>query len=307
MSRKSKVESPRLAAGGRRDRVDRGRADRYDTDMRPEIFPGLKIPVHGYGLMIVIGFLICTYLATREARRRGLPEFVYDLGLVMLFSGILGGRLFYYIQYYRAEFSDRPLWAFFEIWKGGLVFYGGALGGFLGGLIYLRRRRLPLGECLQVTAPFVPIGMGFGRLGCFMNGCCFGKVCSSDFALKLVFPKMNKHGALSGAFEEQLRTGLILESDAAPLPVYPVQLYEAAYDFLLFALLLWYIRGPSPRRGAYPLLFILYGVGRFFLEFLRADNARILLGLTISQLFSLGLIMVFLPLFIFLWNKDLEG
>jgi len=275
--------------------------------MRPEIFPGLKIPIHGYGLMIVIGFLLSTFLANREAKRRGLTDFVYDLGLVMLFSGIVGGRLFYYIQYYHSDgFADRPWWAFFEIWKGGLVFYGGAIGGFLGGLLYLRKRRLPLAECLGVTAPFVPIGMGFGRLGCFMNGCCFGKVCSSDFMLRLVFPKINKPGSFSNAFEEQLRSGLVLESDPAPLPVYPVQFYEAAYDFLLFGVLLWYVRGPSPRRGAYPLLFILYGIGRFFLEYLRADNARIFLGLTISQLFSLGLILVFLPLFIFFWWQDLS-
>jgi prolipoprotein diacylglyceryl transferase len=203
----------------------------FENHMRPELFriPGLGLPVYGYGAMIVIGFLLATHFAAREARRRGLPEYVHNLGMVMLAAGILGGRIFYFAENYSTEFQGEP-WSFFEIWKGGLVFYGGAIGGFLGGLLYLIAKRLPLGPCLDAVAAYVPIGMAFGRLGCFLNGCCYGAVCSSSFPLGLTFPKENKPGAFSPAFEEQLRQGLIVEGDAAPLPVYPAQLYEAAYD-----------------------------------------------------------------------------
>lgn len=276
--------------------------------MRPEIFriPGLNLPIHGYGLMIVIGFLLSIFLAGREARRRGLPNFVDGLGFTFLFAGILGGRLFYYIQHYAREFADRSWFAFFEIWKGGLVFYGGAIMGFLGGLIYLKKKKLPIGDCLDAVAAFVPIGMGFGRLGCFMNGCCFGRVCSPDFIFGLSFPKENKPGAYSAAFQKHLEEGLVVEAADAALPVFPVQLYEAAYDFLLFGVLYWYLRGPSPRYGGFPLLFVLYGVGRFFLEFFRGEQAATVTGMTLAQNVSLVLIAVFVPLLIYFWIKDLR-
>jgi phosphatidylglycerol:prolipoprotein diacylglycerol transferase len=303
------LAGPRAVGPRPASSAPRGRLKEIErVSMRPEIFriPFFNLPIHGYGLMIVIGFLLTCFLANREARRRGLPEFVYDIGFVMLFTGILGGRLFYFIENYSTEFADRPWWAIFEIWKGGLVFYGGAIGGLLGGLGYLGWKRLPVGECLDTLAPFMPIGMGFGRLGCFLNGCCFGKVCPADFPLSLIFPKENKPGFQSAAFEEQLRRGLVLKDDPTALPVYPVQLYEVAYDFLLFALLYWFLRGPSPRRVGFPLLFIFYGIGRFGLEFLRGDNPETLTGLTISQNISLGLIAVFGGLLIYFWKKDLR-
>ena len=269
--------------------------------MYSELFriPGLDWPIHGYGLMIVIGFLLAASLANREARRRGLPDFVFDMGFVMLFCGIMGGRLFYYIQFYQEQFSHRSFLAFFKIWEGGLVFYGGGIGGFLGALLYLRSKRFPMAECLDTTAPFVPIGMGFGRLGCLLNGCCYGKICSGDFIFGLSFP------AESEVFKAQVRENLVPGDGLAPFPVYPVQLYEAAYDFLLFALLLWYSRSPAPRMTVFPLLFVLYGIGRFSLEFLRGDNAGVFLNLTISQTISLVMVAVFFPLFIYLWKKSL--
>jgi len=274
--------------------------------MRPEILRVFGWPIHGYGLMIVIGFILCTYLANQEARRRKLPDFVYDFGLVMLFAGIFGGRLFHYIENYSAEFSGRSVFAFFAIWEGGLVFYGGAVAGFLAGLVYLKRRGLPILDCLDATASFVPIGMAFGRLGCFMNGCCFGKICSPDGPFALVFPKVNKGESYSPAFLSQLQSGLVVPSDPSPLPVYPVQLYEAAYDFLLCGVLYWFLRGTSPRGSGYPLLFTLYGIGRFVLEFYRADNPDTWTGFTISQNLSLALVLVFLPLLIYYWLRNLR-
>lgn len=276
--------------------------------MRPEIFriPGLDLPLYGFGMMIVVGFLLGIYLAQREGRRRGLPPFMEGLGMAFLAAGVLGGRLFYYIQNYQLEFASQPWYAFFQIWKGGLVFYGGAIGGLAGGLAYLLAKRLPVGDCLDATAPFVPVGIGFGRLGCLMNGCCYGKVCSDDYLLGLIFPKENRAAGFSPAFDEQVRQGLVLVSDPAPLPVFPTQLFEAAYVFLLCGLLAWYLRGPSPRHGGFPLLFILYGVGRFFIEFFRGDNPATPTGLTISQNFSLALVAIFGVAFIFLWRKDLR-
>jgi phosphatidylglycerol---prolipoprotein diacylglyceryl transferase len=277
--------------------------------MNPELYriPGLGIPIHSYGLLIVVGFLLCTFLANLESRRKGLPDFVYDLGFVVLLSGILGARLWYYIQFFEKEYAGRSLFSFFEIWKGGLVFYGGGIGGLIGSLGYLRWRRLPLADCLDTVSPFVPIGMAFGRLGCFMNGCCFGKHCGGGFLLGVIFPKINNPHSdqpLSPVFQSQVANGLILESDPSPLPVYPTQLIEAGYDFVMCAFLYWYARRGAPRYSVSVLLFVLYGFGRFSVEFLRGDHGRFYYGLTISQIFSITFILIFGCAFI---SLDLKG
>lgn len=267
--------------------------------MNPVVFEiplpfGKALPIHGYGLMIVLGFLIGTYVATRETRRRGLPDFMYDLGLVILLAGILGGRVFYYAQNYADKYSNESFLEFFKIWKGGLVFYGGAIGGILGGLFYIWRRKLPLGVCLDMAALGIPIGMGFGRLGCFLNGCCYGDRCDPGFALGVEFP------AGSPAQTAHWECGLLATSASSSLPVHPVQLYQAGHDFLMFALVFWFLRRPGTPSGAgLPLICVLYGIGRFSLEFLRADNPATWSGLTVSQNVSILIVASCLP--ILLW------
>ena len=203
---------------------------------------GLRIPLHAFGVMIVIGFLLACHVGDREARRRGLPDFMYDLGLVMLLTGIAGGRLFYYFQFYDERFAGESFLEIFKIWKGGLVFYGGAIVGFLGGLVYCMRRKLPVAECLDIAAIATPLAMAVGRLGCFLNGCCFGKVCAADYPLGVVFPLE------SNARAEQLARGLVGPESPA-LPIHPVQLYQAGHDFLMFALLIVFLRMPGNSQG----------------------------------------------------------
>jgi phosphatidylglycerol:prolipoprotein diacylglycerol transferase len=255
----------------------------------PLPFDGGSIPIHGYGLMILLGFFLATSVAQRESRRRGLPDHVYDLGLVMLLAGILGGRLNHYIQYYGERYADRPWTEFFKIWEGGLVFYGGAIAGFLGGLMYLVLKKLPLADCLDVAAIATPLGMAMGRLGCFLHGCCHGKLCEEP--LGVVFP-----GPPDGspAHTEQWQAGLLDEASRAALPVHPAQLYQAGHDFLLFALLFLYLRRPDAPRGVgMPLLFAFYAVGRFFVDGLRGDDTRSFTGLTWGQNLSLATFMLF--------------
>lgn len=264
----------------------------------PIVFLDKQIPIHGYGLMIVIGFLLAANLASREARRRGLPDVVTDVGLAMLLSGLLGGRLLHYIENYSTEYAYVPIWEFFKIWKGGLTFYGGAVGGFLGGVLYCWHKRLPAADILDVMALGAPIGMAFGRLGCFLNGCCYGGLCASGSWLGVSFPPR------SPAHAEQIGLGLLVSPDAWSLPVHPTQLYQAGHDFLLAGFLWFYLRTPgAPRGGGIPLLFALYAVGRFFLEDLRGDNPPFWLGLTISQNISILLFLAFSGAFFWLLLK----
>jgi len=259
------------------------------------------LPIHGYGLMIVVGFLLSLFVSSRIGRQRGLPDVFYDLGMVMLLCGILGGRTFYYLENYSTQFADEPFWAFFRIWEGGLVFYGGAIGGVLGVLAFLKIRRLPFAPCLDVLSIGTPLGMAFGRLGCFLNGCCFGRRCDADFGLGVEgFPPNTL------PYRHQVDHGWI-EDGSAMHPIHPVQLYQAAHDCLLFVLLLWFVgRGYAPRGGGIVALWLLYGIGRFFLEGLRGDNAATFSGLTISQNVSLIVLPIFAVLLIFLYWRDLR-
>jgi phosphatidylglycerol:prolipoprotein diacylglycerol transferase len=285
------------------------RSGHDENDLKPRLeeipFPWFgPIPIHGYGLMIVIGFLLGCWLAARETRRRGLPDRMYDLGLVMLLAGVLGGRTFYFIQYYDTAFagSQYPFLEFFKIWKGGLVFYGGAILGLLGGFIYLWRKRLPMADFLDCAGIGAPIAMAFGRIGCFLNGCCFGKVCDASYPLAVRFPLE------SPARASHLARGLLGGHETTSLPVHPVQLYQAAHDFMIFGLVYWYLRRAGTPRGAgMPLLFALYGIGRFLLEGLRGDHSATFTGLTVSQNLSLALLVLFGGAFVFILLREPFG
>src|SRR5215207_8189665 len=142
--------------------------------------PGLDLPVYGFGMMLFLVFIVTTWLAGRRSEREGMPrERVQDLVLWTFLGGLVGARLFYMIQY---KITD-PL-EFFRIWNGGIVFYGSALGGWLAALVAHRRFLKPFGvsvwKLADVLAPSVAIGLCLGRIGCFLNGCCYGHVACPD-------------------------------------------------------------------------------------------------------------------------------
>jgi prolipoprotein diacylglyceryltransferase len=160
--------------------------------------PGLDIPVYGFGMMLFIVFVVTTWLAGRRAEREGMPrERVQDLVLWTFLGGLLGARIFYIIQY-RADlqkghetevatfFGAVWFWVkeFCGIWNGGIVFYGSALGGYLAALIAHRRFLKPLNvsvwKLADALAPSIAIGLCLGRIGCFLNGCCWGHAACPD-------------------------------------------------------------------------------------------------------------------------------
>jgi phosphatidylglycerol:prolipoprotein diacylglycerol transferase len=252
--------------------------------LRRELFriPGLDWPIYGYGTMVLVGFLLGYLLVIRGARREGIPpEKIQDLPIWMVLSGLLGARLFYFIQFYSEEFSSGRWTRLFRIWEGGLVFYGGLILGASAFLLYCRRHRLPVLPMLDVMAPATALGLGFGRIGCFLNGCCWGKVCDAAHPLAVRFPEGSPPALASPPSPEGLSSWL-----------HPTQLYSSANAFLL-ALLLWVIwrRRPAPGTVA-GLLFLLYGLSRYSLERLRGDHA-VGEGLsTVSQLISSGGILL---------------
>jgi len=222
--------------------------------------------LYSYGAMLVAALLTATTLACRAARRLPpewvaiTPEEIVDFSCLSLVGGILGGRVFYLALHWDLV-ADSP-WEAVAIWHGGLIWYGGFLGGLLAGWLYVRAKRLHLLRVLDQYIPFLAIGQAIGRVGCFLNGCCYGKPTASWLGVR--FP-------------------------SEPVPVLPTQLFESAGLVFLYILLRRLqrpamLRHPGRLFGCY-LLF--YAVLRFALEFLRGDQAPWWLGLTLQQLISL--------------------
>ena len=251
--------------------------------MRQILFevPGTGVKVFGYGLMLFFAFLGSMNLAAWRARREKLdPEVVYDLALYVFLGGLIGARGFYVAQYWGVRIHS--FWEIFEIWKGGIVLYGSILGGTLAFLLYRRVRPFPLRPMLDVIAPALAFGIAVGRLGCFLNGCCYGDTCDLPWAV--AFPKH------SPSWEAEVNRSLIPPNAAHSLFLHPTQLYSTIDGLVLLVLLSAYF--PLRRRDGevMGLLMVTYPVTRFLVEHLRNDEGVFLAGMTISQLISVGLL-----------------
>ncbi|GIW78336.1 MAG: hypothetical protein KatS3mg105_0143 [Gemmatales bacterium] len=141
--------------------------------------PYLDVPIYGFGLMLFLAFIVCSILLSRRARREGIDaEHVQNLLIWVFIPGIIGARIVYMIQYHQ------PVSSFFKIWEGGLVFYGSAIGGVVGYIaayfLIIRRYQLSGWKIADIIAPAIAIGLAIGRLGCLLNGCCYGHVACSE-------------------------------------------------------------------------------------------------------------------------------
>jgi len=279
--------------------------------MHPRFFPNELhfwqfegIPA--YGSMLALGFLAALWVAIRLARRSGLhPDRIWDMWMGCLLAGIFGGRAWFVLQNlheFRTEDGGFDVLGLFEMWNGGLVYYGGLLGALVFVCIYVAVTRLRPGRVLDVIAPPAALGLGFGRIGCYLNGCCWGKVCDLPWAVRFPEVAYTVGDAVrpSPAFEHHLRCGLVSRSDGWSLPVHPTQLYALAANWIVFGVLMLYFpRRRAPGQVA-SLFILLYAGQRFAIEFYRGDKAPLALGLTLAQLTSLGMMAVGLAVFLFL-------
>jgi phosphatidylglycerol:prolipoprotein diacylglycerol transferase len=250
--------------------------------MRQILFtiPILNLPIYGYGAMLVLAFASATMLAAWRAKREKLdPELVLDMAFWLFAGGLLGARLFYVVQY-RDGFHS-PL-DFFKFWNGGIVYYGGVFGGVAAFFIYRKFNPFPIRPYLDALAPPIAIGTMFGRLGCFLNGCCFGDVCHTILGVR--FPKP------TDPWTSQVRNGLIPPTADFSLPLHPTQLYSALDALVLLILLTAYY--PMRRRDGevMGLLMVVYPITRFLMEYVRNDEGIFFAGMTISQTISVGLL-----------------
>jgi phosphatidylglycerol:prolipoprotein diacylglycerol transferase len=258
--------------------------------------PIKALPVYGYGTMLFLGFLASSSLAAWRMRREGLDgEIAWDAAMWIFIFGIVGARLFYIIEYWSTSFAVDPLtgnartaWqiavAIINLPDGGLVLYGGLIFAPLAYYFYCRIRDINALAFADIAITSVFVGIMFGRLGCLLNGCCFGDVCSLPWAI--TFP------AESVPFKALVVRGLLDSGADRSLPLHPAQLYDAL-SALLLAILTWACYSYRRRTGEVVAVgWIAYPINRFMIEFLRADEpGKFGTSLTIAQWVSMGLLL----------------
>lgn len=259
-----------------------GRHREKEAHLYRELFriptPFGDFPVFGYGAMVLLGVLAALFILRAGARRRQLDaDSLTDLTVLLVLFGVIGGRVWYLIQY-RAEVYGGGDWLeTFRLWRGGLVLYGAIVGGLIA-FAWLQRsgRYGPWRDLLDLMAPSLAIGIAFGRLGCYLNGCCWGQVCGADWPFAAIFPPGSPPSYAFG------------DGSVASPSLYPTQLYSA-FQGLILALLLWRLGAVLRQRPGrtFALFLGLYGLGRASIELIRADHGVAPGEWTVSQLTAL--------------------
>ncbi len=261
--------------------------------MRPEPFRIGGLTFHAYWTLLAAAVLVCTLLAVRESRRRRegfvLPP---QIGVWGLLGALAGARLFFAIQHTPPD----QWWRAIFLWEGGLTLYGGVLGGALAAGLFLKRAGIPWIPVFDIMAPYMALGEAIIRVGCFLNGCCWGRPTSLPWGLS--FP------AGSAVFVDHALAGRIDPAVATTTaPLHPTQLYQVV-GLLVVAGLLKMLLARKPFPGAVALGYLaLYGVLRFGIEFLRDDSARSVFGLTVSGAISAVLAVAGTTLFFALASR----
>lgn len=243
--------------------------------MHNEIFTIGKVTIYGYGLMIAIGFLAAVLIGMYRAKKKNMKmEAILDIAIYGIVFGFLGGKLLYVIVEWKRFIQDP--WS--VLGSSGFVVYGGIIIGVLAGYIYTRIKKISFVKYFDLVMPEIAIAQGFGRIGCFLAGCCYGA--RTDSWLGVVFPE----GSLAPSGVKLL----------------PTQLFMSAGDFLIAIALILYSRKNKVDGNVGAGYLILYGVGRFLIEFLRNDNRGAVGTLSTSQFISIFIVAAGIGLVV--WN-----
>jgi phosphatidylglycerol---prolipoprotein diacylglyceryl transferase len=230
--------------------------------MYPLLFQLGPVPIHTYGFLIAVGFLMAVFVIRRLAARAGLDvERVLDLTFWSLLVGFVGCRILFVIT--RLDYFLNDPVAIFRLWEGGLVFLGGPLAVIPFVLWYTRKHQLPLWKTMDVLIPGLVIGHMFGRFGCLSAGCCYGKPTDLPWGIK---------------FHSEL-----VDRGFHGIPLHPTQLYEATALGILFAGLLWVFRHRKFDGQVVLTYFMAYPVIRSIVETFRGDLIR---GFVIDDVLS---------------------
>lgn len=252
--------------------------------MHPVLLRLGPLAVFSYGAMVALGFAVAVLLVYRRAKDFGVDKNkAVDLFIIILLGGLAGGRMLYVLSN-PAYYIANPL-AIINLSEGGLVWYGAFLLGLFAAAFYMHINRMRFWNVMDMASPYIALGQALGRIGCFLNGCCYGIVAPAGFPFGVIFPE-----------ETAMR--------------HPAQLYSSLTLMLIFVVLrLW-----QDRRHFEGEIFLgylmLYSFKRFLMEFLRGDNPRILFDLTLAQVMSMAIFLAATAVFIGKarqWRKNASG
>lgn len=237
----------------------------------------VTIPIPGYGVMLAIGFSVGLYLIIHRAKFERLDAEVFlNASTYTILAALIGSRFFHVLiehpSYYFSNLAEIP-----KIWKGGYTFYGGMIPAAIVLWWYMRKYKMPVLQSLDICAPYLSLGQAFGRIGCFLAGCCHGKVCSF---LRFPISYVTTHP----------------DSFSRPLgiPLYATQIWEATGDLIVFLLLLWFRKRKKFHGELVVGYFIFYPIVRIFVEIFRGDELRgfVVPGLISTSQFIGALMMI---------------
>ena len=259
--------------------------------MHPEIISFGPLAIRSYGLFLAIGFMAgIMFAAWRAAKAGENPDHFYNMSVWLVISALLGARIYYVVTHY-AEFAVPelpgmtrvltesknmfwPVGATGQIGINGLVLYGGLIAATLAAAWYLRRHHLSIPKYMDIMAPSLGIGIFFTRIGCFLNGCCYGK--PTDLPIGVRFPMDSAAGYF---FPGQA--------------LHPSQLYQSFEGALIFAALLWLERYKRFDGFVALAFFMLYAVARFVIDYFRFYESNLtVFGLSHNQLLSIAVFTV---------------
>ncbi len=245
--------------------------------MSPTLFKIGPFAIHSYGVALAIAVFLGIYIVEFKAKKNGIDsQKIYDFAFWVLITAIAGARVLFVVTHL-GDYRDE-LWRVVAIWEGGLTFYGGLIPAVVVGILYLKKQKLNVWKVTDFTAPAIALGIGIVRIGCFLNGCCFGK--PTQLGCGVRFPP--------GSYPyHQFPTETI----------HPTQLYSSLTGFLIFFVLI--VLGRKRRYDGFLFSFYLisYSIFRFFIDFIRYyEESNIILKrwgieFTINQFASLSLLV----------------
>jgi phosphatidylglycerol:prolipoprotein diacylglycerol transferase len=230
--------------------------------MLPEICHIGSFTIYAYGLMLVLAFFVCAYLSSRQAKHENLDaEQIFNLLFSVFIFGIIGSRVFYVLN--NASFYWQHPLEIIMLQHGGMAWFGGLIFGTAIAVLFIKKHKMDLLKTLDLLAPFVALGQAIGRIGCLLNGCCFGR--ESEFGIYFkVFDKI----------------------------LIPTQLYSSLLLILIFVILRFRQNTKHLPGEIFCGYLFLYSLKRFFIEFLRNDSPREFFGLTLFQILCLAVFLV---------------
>jgi phosphatidylglycerol---prolipoprotein diacylglyceryl transferase len=238
--------------------------------VHPIAFQFGGLTVTWYGIFVASGFMAGLWTASRRALRAHIhPETIFDLGPWLLLGTIVGARVLYVVSYWKEDFAGKPVLEIFMVQHGGLIFYGGFIGASLACILFTWRQQLPLWKMADILAPSIALGSFFGRWGCLLNGCCYGRPTTLPWGIQFPYGHPTN-----------------------PAYLHPTEIYDSLLNLALYGFLAWLYRRKKFDGQIFALFLICYAVLRSFVELFRGDyTPRHYLGpLTPGQLVSIGIV-----------------